>query len=91
MDKPSGNTRKQITEEKSSNGTSGKQKQLENSYYRFESLKKVMKKNDINKQAKGISCSKDEIEEKKRWIGYYEFTQRLVEPIQRLQEIKVEK
>ena len=59
MDKPSGNTRKQITEEKEAlTELQEKQKQLENSYYRFESLKKVMKKNDINKQAKGISCSK---------------------------------
>ena len=47
-----------------------------------------MKKNDINKQ-KELAAQKDEIEEKKRWIGYYEFTQRLVEPIQRLQEIKL--
>ena len=59
MDKPSGNTRKTNHGRKEAlTELQEKQKQLENSYYRFESLKKVMKKNDINKQAKGISCSK---------------------------------
>ena len=84
---------KQITEEKEAlTELQEKQKQLENSYYRFESLKKSYEEKTIliNKQ-KELAAQKDEIEEKKRWIGYYEFTQRLVEPIQRLQEIKAEK
>ncbi|HAQ4672105.1 TPA: SMC family ATPase [Enterococcus faecium] len=84
---------KQITEEKEVLADyQEKQKQLENSYYRFETLKKSYEEKAtlLNKQKK-LAAQKDEIEEKKRWIGYYEFTQRLIEPLQHLKEIKAEK
>ena len=54
---------------RSSNGTSGKQKQLENSYHRFESLKKVMKKTILINKQKELAAQKDEIEERNDGLG----------------------
>lgn len=83
---------KQIEEEKQSlKKQQSAQKQLEIAYYRFESLQKQQEeKTKLLQKQQELADQKSEIEEKKRWIGYYEFTQKLIEPITRKKEYEKE-